>query len=157
MKKPESTIGPIHIFIAYAQQERRIKEQLVNHLHTWERQGRIKLWDSQQITVGLTREEEITTHIKEASIAIVLLSADILNHEYYESDEMLTILERKARKELIIAPIYIRDVNLQGTPFEGLQLLPRNYKAIKYQQNRDRYFVEITRELDYMLEEIRSR
>jgi hypothetical protein len=147
----------IKIFVFYSNKDEKLKDELLDHLSPWIRQGIIESWDNRQITAGSEKESEILKHINAADIILCLLSSDLLKPEYYDTVEMQRAWSRRETGEAEIIPVLLRAVEWRATPFRNLQIIPRDHKSIKYRSNRDKIFVEIAREIEMVIEALKKR
>jgi len=67
---------------------------------------------------------------------------------------MTRALERHKEATARVVPIIIRDVNLSGAPFEGLQYLPKDGKAITLWSDRDSAWRNVSEGIQKLAEKI---
>jgi hypothetical protein len=106
------------VLISYSHKDTRWLSRLVVHLRPIERAGLIDLWADTRTKAGEDWVKQIEAALAEASVAILLVSADFLASEFITSKELPAVL-RKARLRdckilpLIVAPClfsHIRDL-----------------------------------------------
>ncbi|GHP00486.1 hypothetical protein KSF_105330 [Reticulibacter mediterranei] len=68
---------------------------------------------------------------------------------------MFKALERHEKREACVIPIILRPVDWAGVPFEKLQVLPKNAKAVTSWRLRDQAFVEIVQEIRKVIHSLR--
>lgn len=152
MLSRSKTIKAAKVVVMYAPEDQRLKNDLMKQLSLLERQGNIQTWDFSQIQAGENPDETILKQVNDADIILCLLSPDFFMLEYYSSPGMQRVWQRKAAKEINIIPVLFRDVSVSGTPFEGLLIIPRNQKSIKYKQYRDKVFKEVIEEIEAVVQ-----
>ena len=148
--------APIKIFISYAPEDERYKGQLAKHLTSLIRRRSIISWDAQQIRAGSERDEEAWKQFYEADIILCLLSVDFMNsrHCTVEMDRAWT---RRDLEGIVIMPILLRAVELEGTRFDKLQVIPRNGKPIIGRSNRDVLLANAAREIAMVVNSVRVK
>jgi hypothetical protein len=115
---------PPEIFYSYSHRDEALRKQLVTHLSSLKRRGRISEWHDRLIEAVADWEQEISTHLESAQIILLLVSATFIESEYCFSVEMTRAMERHKAGEARVIPISLRDVVWTGLPFSGLQALP---------------------------------
>ena len=63
-------------------------------------------------------------------------------------------MERHEKKEAVVISIFLRPCDFKGTPFEKLQGLPKNAKAVTTFENQDEAFLEIASGVRKVIEEL---
>jgi tetratricopeptide (TPR) repeat protein/transcriptional regulator with XRE-family HTH domain len=108
----------IEIFISYAHQDGRFRDQLEKQLSFLRQQG-VTFWHDRMIAPGRELRREIDAHLNTAQIILLLVSADFLASEYCYNLELRRALERQEAGETRVIPILLRPVDLRGTPLEN--------------------------------------
>ncbi len=125
------------IFISYAQEDKAYCEGFIRHMSEPIRQRMFTLWHSHNIGAGLNRENEITTHLQQASLILLLLSSDYLadNSCYRQMQQAIEIGHQKPERVCVILlrPCNWRDV----TDIEQFHALPRSGRALSLWSTRD--------------------
>jgi TIR domain len=134
--------APLLVYIASASQDEDLRKALEKHLAVLVRQNRISIWHRQLIPLGTNAQQMQQEQIANAAIILLLMSANFLDECYAEID-----LAASRISSTIVIPILLRAVDLQDTPFEQLQCLPRNGSPIEECRNRNKAFQEIVHEI----------
>ena len=134
----------VAVFVSYAHADEGWRKELGKHLSVLERQGLIDTWHDRMIGAGAEWEGAIDSHLNEARVILLLISADFIHSKYCYDIEMTRALERHQDRTALVVPIMIRAVSLQGTPFAALQALPKDAKPVATWADRDSAFVDIT-------------
>jgi hypothetical protein len=144
----------VKLYISYAPEDKRLKDQLLKHLSLLVRNGIIESWDERQIRAGDKRDEEILKHLDDADIILCLLSANFMHSDFCYTIEMKRALERQKLGEVQIVPIILRAVDWKGTPLGDLQAIPRdyNYRPIANRPNKDEVFKIVVQEIQRIIE-----
>lgn len=93
------------VFISYSRKDEKEKEELLSHLGVLRNAGLIDLWSDDRIRPGSDWEQEIHQAISQASVAVLLISANFLNSEFILSQHIPLLLRRREREGLIVFPI----------------------------------------------------
>lgn len=122
------------VFISYSHQDREYLDRLNVHLKPLAREGLLDIWQDTRLKTGDEWKAEIEKALSDASIAILLISADFLASDFIVDNELPPLLS-KAEVEgtrilpLIVSPCrFSRDVNLSRfqatngpkTPLSGM-------------------------------------
>lgn len=108
------------LYCVYAQQDDRYRQKLAKHVKNMERQGIIRFFSEPMILAGANRGHEIEARFNEAQIFVVLLSVDLFSDHAELADR---VLQRFRCGEARVLPVLVREVALQGTGWEALELL----------------------------------
>ena len=154
------TAGPIraiNVFYSYAQEDTALAQELDKHLAAMKRSGQIIGWHNRDIQAGAEWKQEIDEHLNTAQIILLLISADFLASEYCYSIEMMRAMERNRLGESRVIPIILRSVDIKGTPFSGLTVLPSNERPVTLWPDRDEAFVNVAQGIRKVVEGFLSR
>lgn len=132
-----ATEQPLKLYITYAKQDSRFREELALHLAPLERQGVIEIWHDRLILPGQDRTAIVDARLEEADIILLLISPDFLASEYSYDIEVRRALERHKEGTAVVIPILLRPCFWLKSPLGGLQPLPANGRAIKLWSDRD--------------------
>ena len=138
------------VFISYSHKDEQWKIRLRPHLHTLERVGHITIWDDRQIPVGSEWYEQIKQVMDQAAVAVCLISADYLDSDFCQKEEIPYLLERRQRDGMILLPVLIRPCPWWAFDWlEEKQMLPRDGKSIAedFQGREDGVFTQLAREI----------
>ncbi len=115
------------------------------HLRPLHRQGLIEIWHDRDISAGTEWEHEISQHLNNAQIILLLVSPNFMASEYCYSIEMKRAIERHEQGDALVIPIILRHVDWEGVPFYKLQALPNDSKPVlsRAWRNADEAFVTI--------------
>lgn len=122
--------SPIKIFIAYSRKDSILMEKLRTHLRPLERAKMAKIWYDGIIEAGKNWENEIKTHLHNAEIILLLISADFIDSDYCYDEEMMDALKKHEQKKAKVIPIILRPCAWKFSPFAKLQVLPKDGKPV---------------------------
>jgi len=103
----------VPVFCASAQTDDAYRQQLENHLSTLIQRGYITFWHNQQIRPGDNLKDTIETHLSQASIILLLISADFLASDFWQGPAMQRVLQRQQEHSARLIPIVIRPCDWQ--------------------------------------------
>lgn len=137
MRPPPSTPAAIVSFAA--PEDQHLLTQWEKHLRPLQQNGQVTLWSPHHIPPGMNRDEEIATHLAQADILVLLLSADFVgNNECYQL--MMRSLEHARHGKARVIPLLLRSVGWHATPLGHLSCLPSNGRPITRWGDRDEAF-----------------
>lgn len=145
---------PLHIFLAYTQEDRSYRDALLKHLSLFQKQKEIDVWDDMRLLAGVNQQREINKQINQADIAIFLISSDFLASDKFDTIAA-QIDQRAQQQQLVRVPILIRPVYESPSAIFPLQGIPKNGQSISLWANQDEAWVHIVRELTQVFKEVR--
>ena len=152
---PDSST-PVEIFYSYAHKDEALRNELDKHLSLLQRQGLITAWHDRQILPGTDWSQAIDQHLEQASVILLLISADFLASDYCYGIEMQRAIERHQANEARVIPILLRPVVWDEAPFAHLQALPTGAKPITTWRNRDAAFTDVVAGIRRVIEDLSS-
>ncbi len=149
---------PIKIVFCYAHEDIDYLNKLKNHLTPLRQQGLIDVWYDGDIRAGEERVRAMVEQLNTAHIIVVLVSADFLSSEYYDSEGMKNAMNRHESGEATVIPVILRHVDWKETSLGKLQALPRNEIPILDHswQTVDEAFYEVTKGIKDIIKQINS-
>lgn len=140
----ESNINkPLKIFISYSRTDEDLKNKLVTHLASLEREGLIESWDFRMIVPGDEWDKEIYKELEGADIILLLISPDFIASNYCYDVEVKRALERHQIGDARVIPIILRHVDWIHAPFSKLQALPKDANPITSWSDEDKAFLDV--------------
>jgi len=132
--------------------------KLKAHLRPLQRQGLIHVWHDRDISAGTEWEREISKHLNEVDIILLLVSPDFMNSDYCYSIEMQQAMERHERGEACAIPVILRAVSWQGV-LGKLQALPTDAKPVisASWHNIDEAFLDVAEGIRKVVEEVTTK
>ena len=148
---PDKQASVLNLVISYAPDDLALLNEFKGHLSTLINEGILSCWDDQQIVGGKDKEQEIREHLDAASLILLLLSPD-----YFASTPCYAQMEQalKRKRDIPIIPILLRPCNWTYGPLKGLQVLPRNEKAITSWDNQDEAFQEVVQDIHQIIDNL---
>lgn len=95
------------IFISYSHKDKKWLIRVKTHLKPLSNYYCIEEWDDQKLRPSDKWEEEITKALNNATIAILLFSADFMASDFITNKELQPLLEKANKKGVKIIPIMV--------------------------------------------------
>ncbi|MGI9286805.1 MAG: protein kinase domain-containing protein [Pseudomonadales bacterium] len=94
------------IFISYSHQDKELLDELRNFLKPLEK--RLSFWSDQDISAGADWDSKIQQEIKNARIALLLVSPDFLASDYIVSKELSHLVQAAENGRVKLAVLYLK-------------------------------------------------
>jgi hypothetical protein len=120
----------VKVFLSYSHVDENLKRALDAHLSALKYSNIIETWNDRKILAGEDWNKEIDQNLNAADVILLLVSSDFLASEFCYNIETRNALERHYRKQALVIPIVVREVDLRGLPMTKLQMLPTDGKAV---------------------------
>ncbi len=150
----ETLSDTIKLFYGYAPPDKPLLEELEKYLIGLKREGLIESWSDLELGPGTTKEQEIDTHLNDADIILLLLSANFLDSDYCYNVLMKRALERHNAGEAYIVPILLRPIDWQDASLNKLSVLPFGNKPVTMWTHRDEAFRDIVQGVRKRLKDV---
>jgi len=155
-----STIqDPINTFISYAQRDKHFFDSIQSHLDLLKRQG-LSTWHPGLIGAGINLEVEREARLLASQIILVLLSPDYIASDICMDTDTAMAFQLLQEDKARIIPIRLRHVDVTGTPYEHVQIIPRSDEAIigrkKRSSTKDSIFIDINSDIRQVADEVRQ-
>jgi hypothetical protein len=148
------TQSSIRLFYSYSHKDEDMRDELEKHLSILKRRGLITGWNDRRIGAGKEWEKEVSAHLENAQIILLLISADFIASDYCYSIEMKKALQRHEIGEARVVPIILRPVDWAEAPFSKLQILPTDARPVTLWEDTDEAFSIIVRGIREAIREI---
>lgn len=131
------------IFISYSHRDKAFLDRLMIHLRPLQKQGLIDAWADTRLQAGDKWKKEIESALKDARVAILLISADFLASDFIIDNELPPLLQGAENKGTTIIPVilkpcrFLRDKNLRefqsvNIPDEPISVMNENERELTY-------------------------
>jgi hypothetical protein len=131
------------LFFVYARKDRRLRNDVEDHLALLKREGLISAWYDRMISPGEEWRDQIDRHLEDADVILLLVSASFLVSDYCYETEMARAMERHYGDEARVIPVIVRPCQWKSAPFGKLQALPADGKPVTLWSNRDAALLNI--------------
>jgi hypothetical protein len=147
----------IPIFISYAPQDNKWRDDLIKHLIMMKRQKLISIEYDDIINAGVEAQKKAAEQLAAARIILLLVSPYyVMSDDLYEG-ELERALSRHRAGTARVIPIIVRDTEgWKQSPFGHLKALPRDERSIQATGNFDGTFAAIAGEIRRVVDELRS-
>ena len=145
------------LFFSYSHRDEALRDELEIHLSALKRQGVIETWHDRRIGVGKEFDSEISQHLEEADIILLLVSPYFIASDYCYDVEVKKALERHGTGEARVIPVILHPCDWQSLPFGKLLATPKDGKPISKFPNQHDAFLEVTLEIRKAAEEINAK
>lgn len=142
------------LFFSYAHRDEDLRNELEIHLATLKRQGVIQAWHDRRIVVGNEVHEEISEHLENADIVLLLVSPYFIASDYCYDVEMIRAMQRHERREARVIPVILHPCSWQRLPFGKLLATPTDGRPVSKFPNQHDAFLEITESISRAVEEL---
>jgi len=133
---------PARVFVSYAHEDEKLKDELLKHLRVLQRQGVIETWHDRLIAAGTTFDGEIREQLESSALVLLLVSPDFLASDYCWTEEMTRALELERA-----LPVILRPCAWQDAPFAHLTAAPTDGKPVTSWKNRDEAFFDVVKHI----------
>lgn len=137
----------LKVFFCYAHEDEIHLKRLKAQLQPLRLQGLIDIWYDRDITPGVKWEDEISKHLNEAQIVLLLISPDFMASDFCVSKEMKQAILQQNTKRTRVIPIILRPVHWQIPPLDQLQALPKDAEPVTQWRNVDSAFFNVAKEI----------
>jgi hypothetical protein len=134
----------INLFISYSHKDEEMRVELEKHLSLLKRNKIIDTWHGRRILPGEDFSNSINTHLKAASVILLLISADFLHSDYCYEIEMQEAMRMHEQGRAVVIPVILRPCAWQDGKFGKLLVLPQDGKAVSTYLNPDLAYLDIT-------------
>jgi hypothetical protein len=145
------------LFFSYSHRDETLRDALEIHLSMLKRQGVITTWHDRRIGAGKEFDQEISQHLEEADVVLLLVSPDFLASDYCYEKEMTRAMERHAARKARVIPVILRPCDWHDAPFGRLLAAPKDGKPITKYPNQDEAFLEVVQAIRKAVQEIMGK
>lgn len=147
---------PLKVFISYSHADEAFKKELEKHLKLLVRTNFIEPWQDRQIEGGMNIDDQINTHLSNAEIILLLISADFIHSDYCYSRELKAALQKHEQGEARVVPVILRKCAWHSAEFGMLNALPADGKPIKSFIDQDEGFTSVVEGLKTIVNTLRE-
>jgi TIR domain len=132
------------LFFSYSHHDETTRDELEIHLAMLKRQGVIESWHDRRIVAGDEFAGQISEHLEEANIVLLLVSPYFLASIYCYDVEMKRAMERHQEGTARVIPVIVDPCDWHHTPFGKLLAMPLDGKPISKFPNIHDAFLQVT-------------
>jgi hypothetical protein len=142
------------LFFSYSHRDSDFRDELEIHLAALRREGVIEIWHDRKIGAGKEFDNEISQHLEQAEIILLLISPYFIASDYCCEIEMNRAMERHEKSEARVIPVILEPCDWQKLPFGKLLATPTDGKPISKFPNKHDGFLEVTRAIRKAVEDL---
>jgi len=116
MPKPRKTV-----FLSYAHEDRKWADELTKFLAPWIRDKRVDYWNDSRIQPGQNWKHQIDRALDEATVAVLLVTQNLLSSDFVMNYELPTLLKRAEKGELRLVWIAVENSSVGATELAKFQ------------------------------------
>lgn len=142
------------LFFSYSHRDEVLRDELEVHLATLKRQGIIESWHDRRIGAGKEFDHEISEHLEEADLVLLLISPYFIASDYCYDVELQRAMERHKAGEARVIPVILQPCDWKTLSFGKLLAIPRDGKPISKFPNMHDGFLEVVQAIRTAAEEL---
>jgi internalin A len=135
------------IFISYAHEDKRYKDEFTTMLSPLVKNGDWKIWDEAYLLPGDRFNEVVLRQFSEANVIVLLLTAKFFASDDKWDIEMNRAIERHQQGNALVVGVVVSACMWEETPFRLVQMLPRDGVRVDSVGNRDGIWKEVVQEI----------
>jgi hypothetical protein len=134
------------------------QENLVKHLASLRRSGKLTTWSSDNLLIGASLRTDTRDALVAADLIAFLVSSDFMAADNLWENELNLSLERRKQGEAVwLLPIMVEPCMTEGTFLAELQALPRYGKAVSQHANADEVWASIAKEIGVLVDQFHAK
>lgn len=137
----------INLFFSYAHEDEELRNELEVHLSMLKRSGLVRAWHDRRIPAGSDLGGEISKHLEEADVILLLLSPHFLASDYCYETEATRALQLHEAGKAVVIPVILQPCDWLESPFRKLRATPKDGKPVAKFPNINDAFLEVTRDI----------
>ncbi len=137
----------VNLFFSYSHKDEELRNELDKHLSILKRQKVIDVWHDRCIIGGSNLNKEISSHLENSNIILLLISSDFLASDYCYDIEMELSMKMNETGQATVLPVILRPCDWQSASFGKLMATPKDGKPVIKFPTLDEAFLEVTNEI----------
>lgn len=132
------------VFISYSRRNEDRKKRFLTHLSTLKAEGLVTVWHDRCIEAGDLWRTELDYAMREAEVAIFLVSADFIASSFCQDVEVPEMLRRHRDEGVLIIPVIVDYCQWQHIErISQFQALPEGGKPVPALKPQDRAWTQV--------------
>lgn len=144
----------LRLFFSYSHRDEKMRDELEVHLSMLKRQGIIETWHDRRIGAGKDIHGEISEHLENSSIILLLVSPYFLASDYCYDVEMKRAIQMHEAGAARVVPVILEPCDWQPAPFGPLRATPPDGKPISKYPNIHDAFLAVTTDIRAAAEDL---
>jgi hypothetical protein len=137
----------IDLFFSYAHHDEELRNELEVHLSMLKRSGLVRAWHDRRIPAGKDLGGEISKHLEDADVILLLLSPHFLASDYCYESEATRALQRHEDGNAVVIPVILQPCDWLHSPFRKLRATPHDGKPVTKFPNINDAFLQVTQDI----------
>jgi hypothetical protein len=138
---------PARVFISYAHEDERYRDQLEAALAGLSRAEKVSCWHDRNIRPGSEWGDCIVDALDEADVILLLISNDFQRSDYITSEEVPRAMERHRQGSAVVIPVIVRPTDWSHSPYAALEAVPDNAKPVSNWNDRDSAWLNVVQRI----------
>ena len=138
-------MSTLKVFISYSHKDEDAMKELERFLDPLERKGDISIWTDRKILPGQNWKGEIMRELESADLMLLLISANFLDSNFINDEEIPRAFKRKEESGKHVVPIILNYCLWDITEIATLQALPKDGRPIADFPNPAQAWSEVAR------------
>jgi hypothetical protein len=142
-----------NIFISYSHQDLDQYKRLMVHLNPLIREEFINVWSDEQIQPGENWQRAIEGALKQATVAILLISADFMASKYISDVELPSLLIDVQEKGTTVIPFFLKPTVLNRftniTQYQGINTPDKPYSSLDHHE-QEALLAKLAEKVDFI-------
>lgn len=135
------------VFISYSHRDEDAMKELDKFLGPLERKGDIEIWTDRKILPGQNWKDEILHALNSADLTLLLVSANFLDSNFINDEEIPRAFQRREAEGKHVVPIILNFCLWDITDIGSLQAIPKDGRPIADYPNAAQGWSEVARAL----------
>ena len=144
------------VFLSYANEDDKYRDELEKHLSALIRQNIISAWHDRKLYGGENWDIRIKEQLETTKLFLFLVSADFLASDYCMNIELPYANKRTLDGFSSLVPIIVRPADWEETLLGQYQALPEKAKAVTIWENRDEAWTSVAKGIRRSVRELRQ-
>lgn len=137
----------ISLFFSYSHKDEELRNELETHLSVLKRQGIIETWHDRRIVAGDEIDSEISEHLENAQVILLLVSAYFLDSDYCYDVEMNRAMEKHSEGSARVIPVILHPCDWHSALFGVLRATPTDGKPVSLFANQHEAFSIVAKDI----------
>jgi hypothetical protein len=137
----------INLFFSYAHEDEELRNELEVHLSMLKRSGLVRAWHDRRISAGTEVDDEISEHLEDADVILLLLSPHFLASDYCYEREAKRAMELHEERRAVVIPVILQPCDWLNSPFRKLRATPADGKPVAKFPNVNDAFLQVTNDI----------
>ena len=142
------------LFFSYSHRDSDLRDELEVHLAALKREGVIEIWHDRKIGAGKEFDNEISQHLEETDIILLLISPYFIASDYCYEIEMKRAMQRHDESAARVILVILEPCDWQRLPCGKLTATPKDGKPISKFPNKHDGFLQVTRAIRKAVEDL---